>query len=370
MTQPSHSGFGASDGAQPATERADATASAHLDPTVPGAPAPQANPQYDPTLAGGPNPMGQPPLGQAPLSQYPPQPGQQFPGQQFEGQQFQGQPYGQPYPGSQYGAPVQPPGYYPPQRGPAPSGGRPGIWIGLVLAVVIALVAGVLIYVLNKDDDDPADSASSTPTPSAAGQAPVGSATAGAPATGTPRMEFLIGMGLTAPESRPKVVVTVIEDYQCPACKAFGERFNATLGQIAATPNAAVEYIPIAMLDRASTTNYSSRAWNASICVANADSESYFDWMVFQQVLFSMQPDEGGAGLTNEDLAQMAESSGAKDARDCILNETYRSFAGPQTNQVMAQPGFRGTPTVRINGEDVTLSTPEALKAEVDAKLR
>ncbi|MFZ2511238.1 MAG: thioredoxin domain-containing protein [Gordonia sp. (in: high G+C Gram-positive bacteria)] len=339
MTQQSGPDAGAPDDAQQATQRAN---------VVP----PTPHMQHGPTVAGGQSPMGQYPSPQYP-PQYPP------PGQQFGGQ--------------------QPPGYYPPYpagTGTPPSNGRPGIWIGLVLAVVIAVIAGVLIYVLNRDGGEAVDAASPTAETSApvgstpAGQTSTGSASGSAPSAGTPRMEFLIGAGDRAPVKVPTVVVTVIEDYQCPACAQFNQRFGDTLTQIIATPNAAVEFVPISFLDRASTTNYSSRAWNASICVANSSSENYANWLTFQSLLLTQQPAEGGPGLTNEALAEIAGQAGANDVQDCILGETYRAFAEPHTQQVLAQPGFAGTPTVRINGEDYTLSTPQALKAEVDAQLR
>ncbi|MGC0416582.1 DUF732 domain-containing protein [Embleya sp. AB8] len=118
---------------------------------------------------------------------YPPPPGQdpyQPPGQPQYGQQpYPGQP--QPYPGQyqqppqpayppgQYGPPQYPGGY--PQGGgyPPPQRSRKGLWIGLSVVAVLAIVGTLVAIGLSGGDDKKKDVASSSsavpgaPTPSA-----------------------------------------------------------------------------------------------------------------------------------------------------------------------------------------------------------
>ncbi|MGW1997200.1 DUF732 domain-containing protein [Embleya sp. NPDC001921] len=119
-----------------------------------------------------------PPPGQDPNQPYgQPQYGQQpYPGQQQPGQ------YGQPqYPPGQYGPPQYPAGYpqgagYPPQPGRS----RKGLWIGVSVVAVLAIV-GVIVAVGMSGDDDKKSSASSTSSASAS----TGSKTSGSPTSST-----------------------------------------------------------------------------------------------------------------------------------------------------------------------------------------
>ena len=55
-------------------------------------------------------------------------------------------------------------------------------------------------------------------------------------------------------------------------------------------------YKPVAFLDRASTTNYSSRALDAAAAVVDTAPGSF---QAFHDLLYANQPEEGSAGLTD-----------------------------------------------------------------------
>ncbi|MFW0795544.1 thioredoxin domain-containing protein [Gordonia sp. CPCC 205515] len=165
----------------------------------------------------------------------------------------------------------------------------------------------------------------------------------------------------------PPVTVNIVEDFQCPACKAFETQFADALAQIRANPKVAVDYQPIAFLDKMSTTNYSSRSANASACVAQATAgDGNFDtWLKFHNNLYAQQPAEGSAGLTDDKLNDIAQQSGAPNLSNCISDNQFSGFVKEATQQAM-DSGVDSTPTVKINGQKYELTTPDALVAAVN----
>lgn len=334
-------------------------ATAHL--AYPGVPAPPSgpHPQTAPTAPGD---------GFAPFSgphqSHLQQPHPQQP-QHFQPQHFQQHPPG---PGTPLpDAPFPPQGQGPMNvAGPAPHRNR-NLAIAISVAVVIiAVVAGTAIYLVSRQGDTPEKSAEAANAGLAASSVP-GATDHDLPAT--PMVEFTIAANGQAPTGTPDVVVSLVEDFQCPACRSFEAMFGDTIGEIREMDGVAVRYLPISFLDRASTTDYSSRAWNASVCVANttATDGDFSTWLTFHGLLFANQPGEGGVGLPDGTLIEMAEQAGADDVAECINDKVYGPLAEQQTRDVFASTGATGTPTVLINGEEHTLSTPDALKQAVEA---
>ncbi|MGN2635610.1 DsbA family protein [Nocardia takedensis] len=212
---------------------------------------------------------------------------------------------------------------------------RIAIQVG-VAAVLVGLVAaiGISIALKNSDDDG------TGPVPSIA--AP--SNAAGVTGTVTDSGAVRIGK----PEA--KVTVRVVADLQCPACKAFEAANEQTLSQAVNSGTAAVEYNIISFLDKASTNQYSSRAANASYCVAQADPSKYQTWIA---TMFERQPAEGGAGLTDDQLIEIAKSVGYTDeVASCITDKTYAKFVTSTTQQAF-DSGVDSTPTVYVNNEKI-----------------
>lgn len=198
-----------------------------------------------------------------------------------------------------------------------------------VAAVLVALVAAIGIGIaVKKSDSDTSTSAAQLP------------ATGGAVTeTGT----VVIGN----PDA--KVKVRVVADLQCPACKQFEAANGETLAKAAADGTASVEYQIISFLDKASTNQYSSRAANASFCVAKSDTTKYQSWL---QTMFEKQPAEGGAGLSNDELVQIATDVGYTDpaVATCIDDKPYNDYI-QQVTQTTLQSGVKSTPSVYINGQ-------------------
>lgn len=155
-------------------------------------------------------------------------------------------------------------------------------------------------------------------------------------------------------DSNAKVVVRVVADLQCPACKQFEKRNAKTLEDAAENGTAIVEYDVIAFLDRASSTEYSSRAANASFCVAGQDHSKYQGWFA---AMFEQQPAEGGSGLSDSKLVEIAKDAGYTDpsVAQCITDRNYDSYVHDKTERVL-NGDVNATPTVFVNGKKLDSS--------------
>lgn len=207
-----------------------------------------------------------------------------------------------------------------------------------VAVVLVALIAVIGFNIASKDSDE------GTATPAAT------------PSSVTEDGAIRIG------DPDAAVVVTAVEDFQCPACKQFESISGDTLSELIADNTIAVDYKPIAILDRMSSTNYSTRAANASMCVADADISK---WPAWHKAMFEQQPAEGGAGLTDEELISIAQTAGV-DVSSCITDGTYTDYVTSQTQKVV-DGGVTGTPTVTVNGTAVSNPTPDGLRAAIAA---
>jgi protein-disulfide isomerase len=157
----------------------------------------------------------------------------------------------------------------------------------------------------------------------------------------------------------PKVVLSMYEDFLCPHCGLFEQQFGPTVRKMIDTGAIAADYYMVAILDRQGN-GYSSRAANAAYCVADAGTE-YFQR--FHDGLFLEQPQEGaGAYPDNAQLIERARQSGAGgEVPDCINKGRYTEMS-----QGLAEAaGIQATPTIKINGEDYTPTTPDALVAKI-----
>jgi protein-disulfide isomerase len=156
------------------------------------------------------------------------------------------------------------------------------------------------------------------------------------------------------------VPVDVYLDFMCPHCRAFDEEANATLRQLVADKKITLVYHPVAFLDAASTTKYSTRASASFGCAA--DGNKAFEYAT---ALFARQPAEGGPGLSDDELIQVGGTVGLLNpsfAR-CVRGGTYTSWTAHVTDSA-SERGVTGTPTVYVNGRK-TDATSAAIIAAV-----
>ncbi len=158
----------------------------------------------------------------------------------------------------------------------------------------------------------------------------------------------------------PKAVLSLYEDFLCPACGNFEKQFGPTVSKLIDSGAVAADYYMVAILDRQGD-GYSTRAANAAYCVAGDSIDAF---RRFHAALYAQQPQEGvGPFPDNARLAEVARQAGAGgQVAECInkgTNDDMVSGLAQATN-------VKATPTIRINGEDYNPTTPDALIAKVE----
>ncbi|MFI0791359.1 DsbA family protein [Micromonospora rubida] len=157
--------------------------------------------------------------------------------------------------------------------------------------------------------------------------------------------------------------IDLYEDFICPACKQFQQTSGATIEQLVNEGKARVVFHPVAYLDRFSTTEYSTRSSAASGCAAKGGK-----FREFAAALFDRQPPEGGAGLSNDELADIGAGVGLdrNDFSSCLSDGTYRAWTGHVTEEA-SKAGITGTPTIKVDGKELSDRSPEGITAAVAA---
>lgn len=179
---------------------------------------------------------------------------------------------------------------------------------------------------------------------------------------------------LFTPTSSPTGSVTdpteiiVYVDYQCPICAIFEIPNSDQIKEWVSTGAATLELHPISFLDgRGSPNQFSSRAANAAMCVADYSPNNFFD---YNTRLFQAQPTEGQPGPENPELIAFAQEVGASNLEkvsDCINNKDFGNWIKDATERALTQPipgteiQVSGTPTILVNGQQYTWNTGEEL---------
>jgi protein-disulfide isomerase len=160
--------------------------------------------------------------------------------------------------------------------------------------------------------------------------------------------------------SDPKVVLSLYEDFLCPHCALFEQQFGPTVSKLIDTGAVAADFYMVGILDSPQTQNYSSRAGGAAYCVADENKDAF---RRFHAALYAQQPGETATTFPdNEQLITTARLAGAGGGvPDCINKGRYTAMV----QGLAAATGIQSTPTIKINGQDYQVSTPDALVAEV-----
>lgn len=170
------------------------------------------------------------------------------------------------------------------------------------------------------------------------------------PPTSVSEDQGYVTVGAAEGSDVPKVELHL--DFMCPFCGNFEQVNGQDLQELVADDAVTLNIVPRRALDRASTTgDYSTRAASAAICVYEQDPELL---MPFMEAMYTNQPQEGSAGLTDEQIIERAQGAGAsEDIADCINNGTYEAWVR-QVAEPYAAGKADGTPYVEINGEPFT----------------
>lgn len=162
--------------------------------------------------------------------------------------------------------------------------------------------------------------------------------------------------------------LTTYVDFMCPACGKFENTYGPDLRKQMDAGKLKMEFHPISILDRLSQgSGYSTRAASALYCVAENDPDATMSYI---QMLYSNQPKENTAGLSDSELSTLAQQSGAKNSGQCIVSETYKKYVAAKTKLTPLAPGASSisTPTILLNGQNVTLTGD--VNADILSKLK
>jgi protein-disulfide isomerase len=226
-----------------------------------------------------------------------------------------------------------------PQPPAAPPPGRDKrVKVALIVAAVIAvLIAGTLLLPLLWPDK-----------PSVADSYPVA----------------VQGTVVTAGQASAPVTVAVYEDYLCPVCERFENRYGDEIATALNEGRVKVEYHSTAILDnRSNPPGYSTRAANAALCAVPAGI-----WPAFHERLYAEQPAEGSAGLTAAQLTAIGTELGAgPEFAQCVEANGNAAAISAATDAAAANPALQtdgqfGTPTVAVDGRKVDVSNPNWLQ--------
>jgi protein-disulfide isomerase len=168
--------------------------------------------------------------------------------------------------------------------------------------------------------------------------------------------------GLVAAGDGP-VKVEVYFDFLCPFCKQFEATVTPTLDQLVASHKITLIWHPLGFLDSHSKpTGYSTHAAASAGCAADAGQLK-----AYGQALFAAQPPEGGPGLSDDQLINIAGNVGIINPAfaACVRGSNYQPWVTQLTNTAVKR-GVSATPTVYVNGKQ-TEPTADAINAAVAA---
>ncbi|MFC8799114.1 DsbA family protein [Promicromonospora sp. NPDC057138] len=167
--------------------------------------------------------------------------------------------------------------------------------------------------------------------------------------------------GVAGTENEGAKTLDVYVDFMCPICGQFEQLNGASITEMREAGDVTLVVHPISILDRMSDgTEYSTRAASAAAWVADQAPKQF---SAFHDAMFASQPEEQTPGLSDEQIAQIAEQAGvpadvAAGITDGDARATFGEWVEASTEVATSDPdlanpqtGQFGTPTVLIDGE-------------------
>lgn len=208
------------------------------------------------------------------------------------------------------------------------------VTVAAVTMLLIAAVIGVGLWKADQPDED-------------------------APAPVTAPTEDPYGL----PVGSGPVTVEIFSDFMCPACAQFDQMVRPVLADYLADDTITLVYRPIAIMDRATTTNYSTRAAAAAGCAADGGAVDEFF-----EALMTGQPSGSETGYSDDEIIEIGTTVGLDPETfgQCVQDGTYRDWVRQSTND-SSDRGVPGTPTVFVDGDRLPSLSVDALVEAVDA---
>lgn len=224
----------------------------------------------------------------------------------------------------------------------ATSGGNSKMAVWVISAVVVVALAAAGIFAVTKNNSDKAAAAAALDLGAGTVDAAEGTITWGDPASAT--VDYWI-------------------DLLCPACRQYEENTAEQMAEAVKDGDAQLVVHPTSILNNLSNpAGYSTRATSALMCAA--DKPQGYKYM---QTLFENQPAEGGPGLSDDELAELADEVGLSEEWNTCYESGEFDAVAPDNTKKFDENGFPGTPTVLVNGEQLTSNSPAELEDAIAA---
>lgn len=225
----------------------------------------------------------------------------------------------------------------------AASGGNSQTTIWIIAAVVVVALAAAGIFAVTKSNSDKEAAREARDLGAGVVNLQEGSITWGEDAAPA-KVEYWI-------------------DLLCPACRSFEQNAAETIEQSVKDGDAQLIVYPTAILNTMSNpAGYSSRAASALMCAA--DEPQGYQYM---KALYDQQPPEGGPGLSDQELADIAKEVGLPDDWNaCYESGEFEQVPADNTKK-FDENGYPGTPTVLVNGEQLTSNNPAEMEQAIEA---
>lgn len=134
------------------------------------------------------------------------------------------------------------------------------------------------------------------------------------------------------------VAIDVYEDYLCPQCERFEERYDAEVTTALNGGKTTVRYHHVAILDqRSGPPGYSTRAANAALRAMPAEVLP-----TYREKLFDARPAEGSAGLTDDELIAFGTELGVTgDLAECVRGAPNAAVIAAETEAATSTRHYR-----------------------------
>lgn len=146
-------------------------------------------------------------------------------------------------------------------------------------------------------------------------------------------------------------VLDIYEDFQCPYCGQMERSIGTSIYSLAQTGKAKVQIHMMSFLDAKLGNDSSERSLKGLLA---ADEQGALE--KYHALVYENQPANEGQGWTDAQLEKFAKDAGVKDVsawRESFKSTKWKKYIDSiQTESTKA--GITGTPTVKLNGEDVT----------------
>ncbi|WP_030748263.1 thioredoxin domain-containing protein [Streptomyces griseus] len=155
------------------------------------------------------------------------------------------------------------------------------------------------------------------------------------------------------PTGKPDAPATlqIWEDFRCPACAQFETVMRDTIHELEASGALKAEYHLATLIDGNMGGSGSLRAANAAACAQDAGK-----FTAYHDTLYTNQPPETDDAFgKNDKLIELAAKVPGLDTpsfRSCVQDGTHDGWV-EKSNAAFQAGGFRGTPSVLLDGESI-----------------